>query len=99
MSIICKQCFSNQVYPITGASLNYPESPTPTLCSPTVLASLGKKICHTHHINPMVGMVAGAIIGVGLSIWQSSGKALFAEYSLYYCQNCQNVFNTTLKNI
>lgn len=99
MKPFCNKCYSTQVYPVKGASLNFPESLNQTVFSPTVLASVGVKICKNCQVNPMIGMAVGTLFGVGFSIWQqtSSGKSLLGNVGqdLYYCSNCQNVFKPT----
>lgn len=70
MKTLCPNCFSNDTYPVTAPSLQFPQSLEPTLLSPAVLAGIGASLCRERNIPPSFGMLLGTMASLMLSVSQ-----------------------------
>lgn len=95
MKPICEKCYSRNVYPTHAASLDFPNSLNQTLLSPNVLASIGASICKSYHVNPVIGAMAGTLLGGVVSLVGDTSKTQFgaASQDVYYCQDCHHIFS------
>lgn len=94
MKTLCPHCFSNDTYPVSAPSLQFPQSLEPTLLSPAVLAGIGASICRERNIPSSFGMLLGTMAGIALSLGQQHLASSEAKPS-FYCRHCNRVFDGT----
>ena len=93
MSLSCPFCHSTNVI-LVEAGTSQSNTALSSLGTPATLAALGTTVAKSFNLPPIVGGIAGTLIGGVLnSLTEQSAPT---QHNLCFCQNCYQKFPTHL---
>ena len=93
MTLKCPFCQSQNIILIEATSSQ--ASPVASLASPATLAALGATVAKSFNLPPLVGGVAGTVLG-GLVNAMTESHAPITSQPLCFCQQCSQRFLSSL---
>lgn len=93
MSLSCPFCHSTNVM-LVEASTQQSTTPLSNLVTPTTLGALGTTVAKTFNLPPIVGGIAGTVLGSVLNSFTE--QSIPPQQNLCFCHNCYQKFPTHL---
>ena len=93
MSLSCPFCHSTNVM-LVEASTQQPNTALSSIGTPTTLAALGATVAKSFNLPPIVGGIAGTVLGSVLNSFTE--QSVPTQQSLCFCHNCYQKFPSYL---
>ena len=93
MSLSCPFCHSTNVM-LIEASTQKSNTTLSTMVTPTTLGALGTTVAKTFNLPPIIGGIAGTVIGSVLNSFTELSAP--SPQNLCFCHNCYQKFPTHL---
>ncbi|MCZ3143132.1 hypothetical protein [Acinetobacter baumannii] len=93
MSLSCPFCHSTNVI-LVEASTQQSNTTLTNLVTPTTLGALGTTVAKSFNLPPIVGGIAGTVLGSVLNSFTEQSKP--SQQNLCFCHNCYQKFPTHL---
>ena len=93
MHLSCPFCHSTNVM-LVDASTQQSNTALTNLVTPTTLGALGSTVTKTFNLRPIVGGIAGTLLGSVLNSFTEQSTA--PQQNLCFCHNCYQKFPTHL---
>ena len=95
MSLSCPFCHSTNVM-LVEASTQQSTTALSSLVTPTTLGALGSTVAKTFNLPPIIGGIAGTVIGSVLNSFTEASAP--PQPNLCFCHNCYQKFPSHLLN-
>ncbi|MEN8271336.1 hypothetical protein ABFP28_11600 [Acinetobacter baumannii] len=93
MSLSCPFCHSTEVM-LVDTSTQHSNNTLSSLVTPTTLGALGTIVAKTFNLPPIIGGIAGTVIGSVLNSFTETSAP--PPQNLCFCHNCYQKFPTHL---
>ena len=93
MSLSCPFCHSTNVM-LVEVSTQQSNTVLTKLVTPTTLGALGSTVAKTFNLPPIIGGIAGTVLGSVLNSFTESSTP--TQQNLCFCHNCYQKFPTYL---
>ena len=93
MSLSCPFCHSTNVM-LVEASTQQSNTTLSSLVTPTTLGTLGSTVAKTFNLPPIIGGIAGTVLGSVLNSFTESSTP--TQQNLCFCHNCYQKFPSSL---